>query len=743
MPSPSLSHPARRVSQGLPARSAALLAALVAVLLVALSPGSAAAAVSPAAEPDPLLVHLESMTPVLAGDAPVTISGTVTNRSTEEWTGVNLHAFRSTAPITDATSLAASAAIDPIQYVGDRVTDPDTFATVPVLEPGETADFTLTVPREVLGIPDLPGVYWIGVHALGDSSVPRDELADGRARTFIPVVPAGRERVDTAIVMPLRATVWHHPDGRVARTRHWAQTLGEGGRLDALLDAGEAAGDAPITWLVDPAVPAAIARLSVGNPARSLAPDPAVPQDTVPEQPDPAGSASSGAAPFTAAAPVPTADPETELSDDEQELAELALAWLERFKLALSNKSVLALPYGDLDASAAASHDPGYYQQAVDRSAAVMTYFGIPSVAALAPRDGVVSPAALAAATPESTVLLGDTAFAVPPTAPDSMVQLLGHKVVVTSQGASSGGPAPTPPDDSLAIRQRVLSEAALRLLGGSPAPMVVMLPADWHPSDPGVLFEALLQNWVAPVDLADVHARPAVPLDSQDLVYTDADRAAELDQDSFEAADDLQDSGDLMARVLTRETLVRPQVADEALATLSLGHRGSAPRSAASAQAAAAYLDQQLGAIRVEAPGKVVLSSASGTLGTDVINGLDQPVTVRIESSSDADLDVEDAGLVHLAANSRSRLLLDVKAHRLGVHQVELLVADADGTPLGSSTELPIRAAQVSEVIWYILALGAALLFGAIGVRLVRRIRAAAVGVPSPDSHHPRQDTV
>ena len=56
-------------------------------------------------------------------DRPVRITGTVTNQSAEAWTGVNLYAFASTTPIVDATSLAASAAVDPLEYVGDRIVE--------------------------------------------------------------------------------------------------------------------------------------------------------------------------------------------------------------------------------------------------------------------------------------------------------------------------------------------------------------------------------------------------------------------------------------------------------------------------------------------------------------------------------------------------------------------------------------------------------------------------------------------
>ena len=51
----------------------------------------------------------------------------------------------------------------------------------PSLQPGQTSGFSLRVPRELLQI-DEPGAYWIGVHAIGDSSVPRDAFADGVLR---------------------------------------------------------------------------------------------------------------------------------------------------------------------------------------------------------------------------------------------------------------------------------------------------------------------------------------------------------------------------------------------------------------------------------------------------------------------------------------------------------------------------------------------------------------------------------
>jgi hypothetical protein len=738
------------------ARTLALVA--IAVLIALLGPaGRTAASVAtghsgalrtgPArATEDPLLVHLDSISPATLSDSdePVTITGTLTNRSDEQWTDINLYAFISPAPIVDAANLAFSAGADEDAFVGERIVTPGTEDNVDVLDPGRSTDFSLTVPRSELLV-TASGVYWLGVHASGVSpTLPRDEFADGRARTFIPLVPrtGGKnpDTVDAAIVLPVRETVWVAPDGRLARVGRWARSLDEGGRLNSILDAGDPTTGVPLTWLVDPAVLAAVARLAAGNPPRSITPDPDAPPVDPTEEPteepaSPTEGAPAGPEPFaTFADPIPPVDPEQELTEEEQQVAALAQAWLDRFKAATSGQTVLALPYGDLDVSADAAHGAAYYQQAVVRSSQVMSWLGVAASPALAPRDGILSRPAIEAATPDTTILMADTSFAVPPNAPQSMVRLLHHKVVVTSSGASAGGPSPTDADDPLALRQRLLSEAALRLQSGSRSPVVVMLPADWKPTDPSKLFSGLDVPWLDPVTVADLSLRPAVSMNAAGLAYTEEDEAAELDVTNFSAADQLTGRANQLAGVLTLQNLVRQQVADEVLMGLSTGHRANTVRAADSVQAAAGFMAEQLSSVTVDAPDAVTLSSESGNLGADVVNGLDQPVTVRIAVQSDGSLELEDLGPLQLSAGARFRILPRVTANRPGIHQVRLVVTDAQGEPLGGTTSLQIRAAQVSGLIWLLLAGGAVLLFGTIAIRLVRRIRARATPTAEQD---------
>jgi hypothetical protein len=743
----SLSLPARRTGGRLVTTRTLLLIALVLVIALLGPVGSAAASVAGPADPrrtrpakvteDPLLVHLDSISPGTLSDnvdEPITITGTLTNRSGEQWSDINLYAFISPAPIVDATNLAISAGAEDDAFVGERIVTPGTEDNVAVLDPGQSSDFSLTVPRSELLV-TAAGVYWLGVHASGLSpTLPRDAFADGRARTFIPLVPGtggkNPDTVDAAVVVPIRETVWLTPDGRVDRVGRWARSLDVGGRLHSILDAGDPTTGVPLTWLVDPAVPAAVARLAAGNPARSLTPDPdAVPveptEEPTEEPETPTEGAPAGPEPFAASPdPIPPVDPEQELTEEEQRVADLAQAWLDRFRVVTSGQTVLALPYGDLDVSADAANGARYYQQAVTRSSQVMAWLQVAASPALAPRDGHLSRAAIEGATPDTTILMADTSFAVPPNAPASMVRLLGHKVVVTSSGAAAGGPSPTAADDPLALRQRLLSEAALRLQSGSRSPVVVMLPADWRPTDPSKLFSGLDVPWLDPVTVADLSLRPAASMNGDVLAYTEEDAEAELDVANFSAADDLTGRADLLAGVLTLQNLVRQQVADEVLMSLSSGHRINTFRAADSVRAAAGFISDQLASVTVDAPGALTLSSDSGKFGADVVNGLDQPVTVRIAVQSDGSLDLQDLGPLPLSAAARFRILPRVTANRPGIHQVRLVVTDAQGTPLGDSTNLQIRAAQVSGLIWLLLAGGALLLFGTIAIRLVRRIR-------------------
>ena len=80
----------------------------------------------------------------------------------------------------------------------------------------------------------------------------------------------------------------------------------------------------------------------------------------------------------------------------------------------------------------------------------------------------------------------------------------------------------------------------------------------------------------------------------------------------------------------------------------------------------------------------------------------------------------------IELGPGNRTSVLLNASSSATGIRNLTLLLTDIDGAPLGSSDDLPVRSNRVSNVIWLIMGTGIALLFGAIVVRLFRRVRAA-----------------
>ena len=101
--------------------------------------------------------------------------------------------------------------------------------------------------------------------------------------------------------------------------------------------------------------------------------------------------------------------------------------------------------------------------------------------------------------------------------------------------------------------------------------------------------------------------------------------------------------------------------------------------------------------------------------------------VQVGAAPSSGLTVDVPDP--VELGPGESRRLRLSATTEGVGTHTVRLFVTATDGTPLGSATALPIRSNQVSQIIWIVMVAGGGLLFGAIALRLVRRVRAARSG--------------
>ncbi|MEO5853569.1 MAG: DUF6049 family protein [Nocardioides sp.] len=669
---------------------------------------------------DPLAVTIDTLTPAVVPETGnVTITGMVTNVSEETWTDINVYPLTSTAlPMTTVDELDAAAQSPDDLVVGERRLE--VSANIPSLAPGEVAQYTLRVPRRYLG--QTEGVQWLGVHTLGANSAGRDPIADGKARTFMPYVRGGGRRVKAALVLPLRRRVDHAIDGRVDRPERWATDLAPTGRLGSIVELGANAGVRPITWLIDPAVLVAVNALVAGNASRL--PPPADPEGAEPT-PTPTEEATATDAPLA-----PTDEPMTSDPSDPTAVAAAATqggAWLARLNQAVAGKELLALPYGDVDASAASQLDPDLLADAQTASATTMAALGLPASPALASPRGFVGPDAIAGADPAATVLLTDEAVDVGAPAVSSVG---GHEVVLTSSTAVEGGPGPDDPYATVAMRQRILSEAAVRLLSAGRDPLVVALPSDWVPTDMTAFFSGLDVDWLDLSPLSEVTAaeKPST-VDPEDVAYPPFQEEIELDIGNFAAAGRLAEAGVTLQQVLTSTTSLGDAVAREAFADTSYWQRLRSGEAIAAADRSRAWVEATLGLVTVDGPPSVTLSSATGQFPATVRNGLDEPVVVRLVTVPSRGLTVEEPPVISLDAGESVRLRLRARTDAIGAHGVRLVVAAPDGTPLGSSTELPIRSNQVSEIIWIVIAVGGGLLFGAIGLRLVRRVRRARSG--------------
>ncbi len=266
-----------------------------------------------------------------------------------------------------------------------------------------------------------------------------------------------------------------------------------------------------------------------------------------------------------------------------------------------------------------------------------------------------------------------------------------------------------------------------MRVISGDDRPVVWVVPREWDLRDPRALFTGLDLPWLDLGTVADTaDDAPATEVQPEDLAYPPGQADIELGSENFTAVNELVRSGERLERLLPENDQIGDVVTGQALTGVSYSVRKSRVSGRASVRQSQVWVDGVLSRVRIQAPRGVTLSSSSGSFAATVTNQLDQPVTVSVVGRSDAGLEVVPPEPVTLGPRSRTTLLLETRVTTQRVHDVTLLVTDAEGDPIGPSDELAVRSSQVGDVIWVIMGTGAGLLFLAIIVRLVRRVRTA-----------------
>ena len=723
---------------------ACLLAALAGTtgttaLTSALTSSSAAAATSETTR-TPLRVSLETLAPAtIPQRGVVTLTGRVTNRSQETWTDLNAYLLTSDTPLRSRAELAEAALSEPDAPVGNRRAAEGLYDEVGDLAPGESVGYRLSVRRKDLGISGEQGVYWVGVHVLGAVDGARDTLADGRARTFMPLMPApgsaaaGRARTRLSLVVPLRAPVRRGAAGRLLDAARWNHSLATDGRLDRLL---RLSADArrPVTWVLDPAVLDAVGSLALGNPpVDPPRGEPGGPSGTPSAQASDDGSAAAD----DASPPADEADPGDGAGEQETgpgtrtPEARKARAWLDELQRQAPGRTVASVPYGDLDVAAVLrSPLSSMYTRAVELSGRTLADHGIETVQPVVdPPSGSLPAAALPVIGPETPVLLDHQVL---PDATGPVVrQDGGPPVVLTDTAAGAGGPQPNSQYAALSFRQRLVSDAALHAISSQRGePLVVTTPDDWNPGDAWAgsdFFGGLDQPWLAHVDLPSVVATApsGTGADPDTAVYPQADREAQVPLANLLMSRRLAQTGGIFARLLTTDDTIDDRLAKVALLGASATARRDPGRARALTSATDDYVRDQMAEVRVEGPPFVMMSGESGPIQVTLVNGLDQSVTVglRVVTPSSS-LKIGEVEPVTLGPGRRTSVRLTASSDDIGVHAVRLATTDANGVPLGPEASFSVRTSHVSTVIWVIMGAGGALLFLAIVVRLFRRVR-------------------
>lgn len=676
-----------------------LVALLVATLLPALGPAPASAADDPLA---PLTISLTRLVPAaIPEQGDLTLAGTVTNDSDETWIAVNVHPFISRSPITTREELAAAAETPLTTEVGTRLVEPGQFEAIGDLEPGTSRPFRISIPAEDLAseISGAEGVYWIGLHALGQNFAGRDDLADGRARTFIPLVRQPKT-TSVAVVVPVRERVRRDPSGRVLGTTAWSDSLTPSGRLGRLAGFLGTAGGRPMTLLVDPAVIEAIADLRDNNPPLSLGDGEAAGPDATPS-------------------PTPVSRAANRLDPTDRANAE---SWLQQVLATADEQTVLRLPYADPDVNALARRAPSMLELAGALASETFEGLEIDSTPAVAPPAGWLDESLLPQIGDEPIILVSDHGT---PRARTTGRSTQGQDLVLTDRRTATGGPGPGAPLDALALRQRIAADAALRV-GRVTSPMVVVLPDDWDPGPGWQLadfFSGLDQNWL---DLVPVRrADSAAPVLEIPLGYPEPRRVQELTQVNVDATRALVRTTNTLDDLLRSENDVAHDLGGIAFNAVSVHANGDRARARGQVSSTDARMLSRIGAIEVVGTDFVTLSGGSGTLAVTVVNGLDQPVNVGVEATTAAPgVEIETTAPFTMAAGQRAVLRLKAEASGIGVNQVVLSAVTQDGTAVGTPLVFSLRTSQVGNLIWAILGAGALLLVVMITVRIRRGLR-------------------
>lgn len=665
-----------------------------------------------AAEPESWArVSIDQVTPALpARDQPdekVTISGRITNTSDVELSNLQVAFWRSLDPVETAegmTAALASAANDPL---GARALGGSLFVNVPsesdrTLEPDESTTFTISATLAQLELPDIDGIYLVGVHLRGRTDSVGPDITVGRGRTFLPVVSkAPKEKVRQTSVVVLTSRPSLVRTGYFADD-HLVDELSGDGRLNRLLTAAGAQGT---SFAVDPALVGEVQAMVAGY--RVLSDD---------------GTSREGTG------------------------AAAAQTWLTRLAGLISSGDGFRLPYGNPDVTALVhAGETARLREAVRIGAQVPATASLPLL--VLPGNGTADEEtvqAVSALDPAVTLLSDATVRTA--TAIDSPVLQgpAGSTLVRYTAGASGGGPGPAPRSTPAKVQQRMLADtwiAARSAPEGSPAGRVRVVT---DPNQTAGRDNEVSAPWLSSATLTQLlTATPAAW--SGEYRYTAGARDAELSPGQLSAARGLSEQFATYTDLLIEP---RPAETDAAIAlprSVSLSWRDDATGSQRYTSAVQNYLDDVLDErISLAVIPKLSTTGRLGTFPITVRNDLPagadpdtNAIKVRIVFGSSASqrLTVAPIEIPRVDAGQTVTVDAQVEAETNGSVKVRAQLEAPSGVSVGRAKQVEVTATQAGTIGWLIAIAAGIVLVGTtvLRIRQVGRERAAQEGEPEP----------
>ena len=604
---------------------AAAFAVPAAILLVILAGGLASAVpaqASPAeqASSGRLSVTIDAMNPSYAvPGARVTMSGTVTNGTRQTRAGLNVQLYTSASPFTTRDGLDAYMSHG---VVSDLIPAGDPFVISASVAPGATASWTASFRASTQGISSF-GVYAVTAQLqdLSDGVISSDQ-------TLLPFWPGSRS---AGLARPL-AISWllpliDQPHQKVCTatltSNDLASSLGQDGRLSALLEAGASHPGARPTWFIDPALLSDVATMTGrylvgGQPTCTGAS----------REPASAAAASwlAGLRQVTAAGQsavlTPYANVDMAALVHQGLTRDLAAAYQTGEAVATSvlHKSIrhdIAWPPGgtadlSLLTNLAAHQHVGTVVLNSDEMPPV-----VDAASVFQPDDAVAS---LRVAGLPMNVLLSD----------DTLTKVL--KAGNTSSGT-------LPKSTEFAVRQRFLAETAMIAAEApdSERTIVVAPPGNWSPSEAlasDLLGETETAPWLTPTPLASLSSAP----DTQRAAPRHSPPASqpspgELSRDYLRQVRILGNRVGVYKSMLYKPAESYTRSLDEALlATESAAWRGSGePQGAELVRGLSSYITAANKKVTIIPSGQVPMGGSSGLVPVSIQNGLHQAIQVRV----------------------------------------------------------------------------------------------------------------